>query len=256
MIGLDEPFIYPRAPQVEIDREELITTHLGNVDYIVERMICQVPSYMTRDDMASAAMSGLMDAANRFDPAKGAQFKTFAERRMRGAILDEARRMGWFSRSLRDKQNRVADAFCRLESKLGRLPEEEEVARELGLSLDEYQKLLGEVSSLGIVSLNETIGNDSDGRTLVETIEDTERPNPLQSLESKELTREIADHLKSLSEKEVLVISLYYYEELTQKEIAEVLDLSEGRVSQLHSQALIKLKSKLGRGKVKLGRAL
>ncbi len=256
MIGLDEPFIYPRAPQVEVDREGLIKAHLGNVDFIVDRMICQVPSYMTRDDMSSAAMSGLMDAANRFDPAKGVQFKTFAEQRMRGAILDEARRMGWFSRSLRDKQNRIAEAFSRLETQLGRLPEEEEVARELGLGLDEYQKLLGEVSSLGIVSLNDTIGHDSDGRTLVETIEDTERPNPLQSLESKELTREIAAHLKSLSEKEVLVISLYYYEELTQKEIAEVLELSEGRVSQLHSQALIKLKSKMGRGKIRLGRAL
>jgi RNA polymerase sigma factor for flagellar operon FliA len=230
-----------------LDREALIREHLPIVEFIVERMVCQVPSYMTRDDMASAAMVGLMDAAGRFDPAKGVQFKTFAEQRMRGAIIDEARKMGWFSRSLRDKQGRVAEAFTLLENRLGRAPEEEEVARELGLSLADYHQLLGEVNHLGLVSLQETLDHEGQGRSLQDTLEDKESQSPLEQLEAKELTREIAACLKGLSEKETQVIALYYYEELTQKEIAEVLGVTEGRVSQLHSQALVKLKSKLGR---------
>ncbi len=240
-------FIYPSPLQLPVDREALIRDHLSTVDFIVERMICQVPSYMTRDDMSSAAMVGLMDAAGRFDPYKGVQFKTFAEQRMRGAILDEARKMGWFSRSLREKQTRIANAFTQLENRLGRSPEEEEVAKELGLCLADYHRLLGEVNNLGLVSLQETLDHDGGGRTLQETIEDKDSQSPLQQLEARELTREVAGCLKSLTEKETQVVALYYYEELTQKEIAEVLGVTEGRVSQLHSQALIKLKSKLGR---------
>jgi len=242
-----ETFIYPQPPLVPVDREALIREHLPMVDFIVERMVCQVPSYMTRDDMASAAMVGLMDAAGRFDTGKGVLFKTFAEQRMRGAILDEARKMGWFSRGLRDKQGRVADALLTLEHRLGRSPEEEEVARELGLSLADYHQLLGEVNSVGLVSLQETLDEAGQGRTLQDTIEDKDAPSALDRLEAKELTREIAACLKTLSEKETQVVALYYYEELTQKEIAEVLGVTEGRVSQLHSQALAKLKGKLSR---------
>ncbi|MDX9710342.1 MAG: FliA/WhiG family RNA polymerase sigma factor [Trichloromonas sp.] len=242
-----ETFIYPQPPRVPVDREALIREHLPMVDFIVERMVCQVPSYMTRDDMASAAMVGLMDAAGRFDPGKGVLFKTFAEQRMRGAILDEARKMGWFSRSLRDKQGRVADAFTTLEHRLGRSPEEEEVARELGLGLADYHQLLGEVNHLGLVSLQETLDDAGQGRSLQDTLVDKDAESALDRLEAKELTREIAACLKTLSEKETQVIALYYYEELTQKEIAEVLGVTEGRVSQLHSQALAKLKGKLSR---------
>ena len=251
-----DTFIYPRPPQLPVDREALIRDHLPIVDFIVDRMVCQVPSYMTRDDMSSAAMVGLMDAAGRFDPAKGVQFKTFAEQRMRGAILDEARKMGWFSRSLRDKQSRIADVFLLLENRLGRSPEEEEVAKELGLSLEDYHQLLGEVNHLGLVSLQETLDPEGGGRSLQDTLEDKESQSPLERLESKELAREIAGCLKALSEKETQVIALYYYEELTQKEIAEVLGVSEGRVSQLHSQALVKLKSKLSRRDAGMGRGL
>ncbi|MDY0267643.1 FliA/WhiG family RNA polymerase sigma factor [Trichloromonas sp.] len=242
-----ETFIYPQPPLVPVDREALIREHLPMVDFIVERMVCQVPAYMTRDDMASAAMVGLMDAASRFDPGKGVLFKTFAEQRMRGAILDEARKMGWFSRGLRDKQGRVADALSTLEHRLGRSPEEEEVARELGLSLADYHQLLGEVNHLGLVSLQETLDDAGQGRSLQDTLVDRNAPSALDRLEAKELTREIAACLKTLSEKETQVIALYYYEELTQKEIAEVLGVTEGRVSQLHSQALAKLKGKLAR---------
>lgn len=241
------------APQ---DKDRLIKSHLHLVNFLSDRMVTQVPAYMTRDDIVSAAMLGLVDAASRFDPGKGILFKTFAEVRIRGAILDEVRRLDWFSRSLREKQGRLADAVETLEKRLGRSPEEEEIAREMGLGLEEYRQMLGEISHLGCISLNETIDEVENDHELVENLEDREGKNPAEIFEMKELTREMAGHIGRLSEKERLVISLYYYEELTQKEIAEVLRLSEGRVSQLHSQALVKLKVSLQReaGKTAEGR--
>jgi RNA polymerase sigma factor FliA len=213
---------------------------------VVGRMVTQVPSFMNRDDMRSAGMIGLLDAANKFDPSKNILFKTFAEHRIRGAILDEMRKLDWFSRSLRDKHNRIARTISDLELRLGRDPDESEIAQAMGLSLGQYQSMLTDVSHLGCVSLNETLDHSDEGQSFLDSLtEDNVGRQPGQRLEATELTRVIAEVLELLSEKERLVISLYYYEELTQKEIAEVLELSEGRVSQLHSQALIKLKSKV-----------
>ncbi len=228
------------------DRTTLITDHLFLVDIISGRMVTQVPAFMNRDDIKSAGMMGLIDAANKFQPEKKILFKTFAEYRIRGAILDEMRKLDWFSRSLREKQSKVNRCMTELERELGRYPEEHEMATKLGLDLEDYQKLLGQVSHLGCVSLNETLDQSETGRSFMDALIDTHKSaSPSQILEDHELTHIIADILQQLSEKERLVISLYYYEELTQKEIAEVLEVSEGRVSQLHSQALIKLKSKV-----------
>ncbi|THB72592.1 MAG: FliA/WhiG family RNA polymerase sigma factor [Desulfobulbaceae bacterium] len=237
--------IYNQMPQKE-DKSKLITDNLYLVDILVGRMVTQVPSFMNQDDMKSAGMLGLIDAANKYDASKNILFKTFAEYRIRGAILDEMRKLDWFSRSLRDKQTKIGKTIADLEAKLGRDPEEHEIASAMDLSLDQYQRLLGEVSHLGCVSLNETLDNSREGRTFLETLaEEREEAYPVDNLESAELTKVIAGILDELSEKERIVVSLYYYEELTQKEIAEVLDVSEGRVSQLHSQALIKLKTKM-----------
>jgi RNA polymerase sigma factor for flagellar operon FliA len=237
--------LYTQNPH-KIDKAQLIRDHLYLVDILVGRMVTQVPSFMSRDDMKSAGMLGLMDASNKFDPSKNILFKTFAEYRIRGAILDEMRKLDWFSRSLRDKQSRVEKTILGLELELGRDPEEHEVAKALDLSLGEYQQLLGEVSHLGCVSLNETLDQSHEGRTFLDSlVDDRSDSSPGARIEEQQLTAKIADILGRLAEKERLVISLYYYEELTQKEIAEVMELSEGRVSQLHSQALIKLKSKL-----------
>ncbi|TYP00190.1 RNA polymerase sigma-28 (SigD/FliA/WhiG) subunit [Geothermobacter ehrlichii] len=230
-----------------LDRDQLIRAHLPLVNFLVERMVTQVPTFVNKDEICSAAMLGLVDAANRYDPSKGVQFKTFAERRIRGAVLDEVRRMDWFSRSLREKHARLARTIERLERKLGRAPEEEEIAAELDMPLEEYQSLLGEVSYLGCISLNESLDDHGGGRTIIENLEDENGKSPLDELEAADLTREMAEHISKLSEKERLVVALYYHEELTQKEIAEVLGISEGRVSQIHSQALLKLKVKLSR---------
>jgi len=228
------------------DKSIIIKEHLYLVDILVGRMVTQVPSFMNRDDMKSAGMLGLLDAANKYDTSKNIKFKTFAEYRIRGAILDEMRKLDWFSRSLRDKQSRIGKTITGLELKLGRDPEENEVARAMDLSLEQYQSLLGEVCHLGCVSLNETLDQSHEGRSFLDCLVDDHKDTaPGARIESHQLSQKIAAILEELSEKERLVVALYYYEELTQKEIAEVLELSEGRVSQLHSQALIKLKTKL-----------
>ena len=239
---------YGYYPQANSERIELAKKHMSLVRLVVERMKSQVPGFVSRDDMMSAAMEGLMDAASRFDPERGIMFKTFAERRIRGAIYDEIRKMDWFSRSLRGKQSRISKAVERLEHRLGRAPEEDEVAEELELSLEGYRELLSQVGHLGCVSLNEVLDEQDETRNFMDLLKD-DSPSAQEQLESSTLTEQLARHLETLSEKERLVVTLYYYEELTQKEIAEVLDLTEGRISQLHSQALVKLKVKLARDK-------
>ncbi len=237
--------IYGPAPHTD-DKSKLIKENLYLVDILVGRMVTQVPSFMNQDDMKSAGMLGLIDAANKFDSSKNTQFKTFAEYRIRGAIYDEMRKLDWFSRSLRDKQNRIARTIHDLELDLGREPEEHEIAAALEISEEAYHKMLSEVSHLGCISLNETLDHSHEGRAFLDTlVEERSESYPADRLENRELTTMIAAVLEELSEKERIVVSLYYYEELTQKEIAEVLEVSEGRISQLHSQALIKLKTKM-----------
>lgn len=231
--------------QLPEDRTTLIKEHLYLVDILTGRMVTQVPSFMNRDDIRSAGMMGLIDAANKFKPEKKILFKTFAEYRIRGSILDEMRKLDWFSRSLREKQTRISRCMADLERQLGRCPDELEMANRMKITLDQYQKMLGQVSHLGCVSLNETLDHSDNGRSFQDALIDNHKSaSPVNILEDHELSKSIALILEELSEKERIVISLYYYEELTQKEIAEVLEVSEGRISQLHSQALMKLKTK------------
>lgn len=227
-------------------RAELFRMHVSLVDFVVDRMVFHVPVFLTREALKGAAMTGLMEAANRFDPNKGCKFKTFAEHRIRGAILDEVRKMDWFSRSLREKQNRLHKVIKKLEEKMDGPPGDEDIARALDMDLDGYYRLLSEVGHLGCVSLNSSLKH-SDEDSFLDLLEDTRNDNPQQSFEKRETVKVIAEQLKSLSHNERMVISLYYYEELTQKEIAEIMELTEGRISQLHSQALHKLKVKIDR---------
>ncbi|MDX2494457.1 MAG: FliA/WhiG family RNA polymerase sigma factor [Desulfuromusa sp.] len=236
------------GPPGPAEREKMIESHLSLVDFLVDRMMSQVPAFVSRDDIRSAALMGLMDASNRFDPRRGVLFKTFAERRIRGAVFDEVRRMDWFSRSLREKQSRLSKVTDSLGKKLGRAPEDPELAEELDMSLDNFRELQLQVSQLGTISLNESLDNDEDsGKTFIDNLEDSKQASVQERMEANELTGELAGYLEQLSEKERLVVALLYYEELSQKEISEVLELSEGRISQLHSQALGKLKIKMKR---------
>ena len=236
------------GPPGPAEREKMVETHLTLVDFLVERMMNQVPVFVSREDIRSAALMGLLDAANRFDPRRGVLFKTFAERRIRGAVFDEVRRMDWFSRSMREKQSRLGKATDALGKQLGRAPEAAELAKALDLELEDFHELQLQVSQLGYVSLHENLDdNNNVGKTFIDNLEDTSQVSVQEKIEASELTSELAGYLDQLAEKERLVIALLYYEELSQKEIAEVLELSEGRISQLHSQALGKLKGKMRR---------
>lgn len=234
------------GPPGPAEREKMIEAHLSLVDFLVDRMMTQVPAFVGRDDIRSAALMGLMDAASRFDPRRGVLFKTFAERRIRGAVFDEVRRMDWFSRTMREKQSRLTKVTDALGKRLGRAPEDAELAEELDLGLDSFHELKLQVSQLGTVSLHEKLDdNDESGKSFIDNLEDTRQASVQERMEAGELTKELAGYLEHLSEKERLVIALLYYEELSQKEISEVLELTEGRISQLHSQALGKLKGKM-----------
>ena len=235
------------GPPGAAEREKMIESHLSLVDFLVDRMMTQVPAFVSRDDIRSAALMGLMDASNRFDPRRGVLFKTFAERRIRGAVFDEVRRMDWFSRTLREKQSRLSKVTDALGKRLGRAPEDPELAEELDMSLDNFRELQLQVSQLGTISLNEKYDDDDSGKSFIDNLEDTKQASVQERMEANELTGELAGYLEQLSEKERLVVALLYYEELSQKEISEVLELSEGRISQLHSQALNKLKIKMKR---------
>ncbi|MCF8028359.1 MAG: FliA/WhiG family RNA polymerase sigma factor [Desulfobacteraceae bacterium] len=226
-------------------RDELIRSHLDFVDFVVCRMRPQIPVFVSKDELRSAAMHGLMEAAARFDPGRGVMFKTYAETRIRGAIRDELRKMDWFSRSMREKHNRVLREIKQLEQDLGRTPTEEEIAGAMDMELGQYHKMLNEIGHLGIVSLHEVLDGDAGGDTFMDQLEDPRTHSPEDSLGKKELVGMLAGAIDRLTEKERLVVTLFYYEEFTQKEIAGILELSEGRISQLHSQALVKLKATL-----------
>ncbi|WP_321367240.1 FliA/WhiG family RNA polymerase sigma factor [uncultured Desulfuromusa sp.] len=235
------------GPPGAAERERMVESHLSLVDFLVDRMMTQVPAFVSRDDIRSAALMGLLDASNRFDPRRGVLFKTFAERRIRGAVFDEVRRMDWFSRTLREKQSRLSKVTDTLGKQLGRAPEDPELAAEMDMSLDDFRELQLQVSQLGTISLHESVDDDDSGKTFIDNLEDTRQASVQERMEANELTGELAGYLEQLSEKERLVVALVYYEELSQKEISEVLELSEGRISQLHSQALAKLKIKMKR---------
>ncbi len=226
-------------------RDGLIKEHMGFVDFVVQRMRPRIPLFVSIEELRSAAMYGLMDAANRFDPGKGVLFKTYAETRIRGAIMDEVRKMDWFSRSMREKHNRMIKEIKKLEEHLEREPTDEEVAAAMNMEVEVYRKNLDEIGHLGVVSLNELLGPSSNGQTFLDQLSDNGRKNPDEALQRRELVRELAEQLEKLSQKERLVLTLFYYEEFTQKEIAGILGLSEGRISQLHSQALLKLKARM-----------
>ena len=232
--------------QIGPDRDQLIRAHQSLAAMVTDRMMTHVPAWMSRDDMLSAAMAGLMDAANRYDATQGVLFRTFAEKRIRGAVLDEVRRMDWCPRSLRAEQSRITRAVSDLEKELGRSPEETEVAARLDLGLEEYREALTRTSHLGCVSLEESIRGREGGATFLDSLKAPETHLPEHALERHDLTRELAGHLERLTEKERLVVAMIYYEELSQKEAAEVLGLTPGRISQLHSQALVKLRAALG----------
>jgi RNA polymerase sigma factor for flagellar operon FliA len=203
---------------------------------------------MTVDDLISSGLMGLLDALDKFEPGR-VKLKTYAEIRIRGAIFDELRAVDWVPRSTKKKAGRLKSAHLELEKQLGRPPEDEEVVKSLGITLDEYYKMLYETCSAVAVRLEDFRdgGSSGDGLNVLECIPDRNSKDPLSLLEESDIKEALAGLIEELPEKEKLILSLYYWEELTMREIGKTLDLTESRVCQLHGQALLRLKVKMGK---------
>ncbi|MBI2875375.1 MAG: FliA/WhiG family RNA polymerase sigma factor [Candidatus Tectomicrobia bacterium] len=230
-------------------REGFILKYAPLIKFIAHRIAVRLPSHIEVNDLINAGIIGLMDAVEKFDPAREIQFKTYAEFRIRGAILDELRSRDWVPRSVRRKSNLLADTYARLERELGRPAEDEEIARALRISLEEFRTILNQVNGVSLISLDELLAapDGENGRPLWETLSDLSEDDPSWKVNLHEVKCFLAKAIDELTPKERMVISLYYYEELTMKEIGEVLQVTESRVSQLHAKAILRLRGKIRR---------
>lgn len=228
-------------------REELIRSFLPLVKRVVHRLAGRLPAEVDIKEMLNSGIIGLVDALEKYDPRHETNFSTYAQFRIRGAILDSFRIQDWAPRSLRHKAHKLENAYMRLEQELGRPADDAEVAAELGVDEDALQKMLGEVSSVVMLSFEELGYGHGEDRFLAEENVASARPDPLNSLLESERVGIIARALDRLPEKERLVITLYFYEELNLKEIGEIINVTESRASQIRSRALLRLRSYLRR---------
>lgn len=225
-------------------REKLLTTYLPLVKNVAGRMAMGFPRSVELSDLVSTGVIGLIEAMSHFDPKRGVKFETYAVPRIRGAILDELRALDWVPRSTRAKSREIERAVSKLENQLGRTPSERELAKSLRMSPDDLFLAIGDVSGTTLLSLDELLYREEDNRQVprVETLEDTNGTTVLGEIERQELKAFLVHAVTKLTEQEKLVIALYYYEELTLKEIGEVMHISESRVSQIHTKAVGKLR--------------
>jgi RNA polymerase sigma factor for flagellar operon FliA len=229
------------------ERDQLIIRYAPWVKFIALRMAAKLPSHIQAEDLISAGIIGLIDALDKFNPAREVQFKTYAQIRIQGAMKDELRALDWASRSMRQKVKQLENAYVTLEQELGRPPTSEEVANLLGVTIDEFEKLLDDVKGTSLVSLEE-LGQgpvSEDKSSLLEALLTRQDQDPLEVLNLQDLKKALTLAIAELPEKERLVLSLYYFEELTMKEVGKVLNLTESRISQLHTQSVLRLRAKL-----------
>jgi RNA polymerase sigma factor FliA len=229
-------------------RDRLILTYAPLVKYVAGRLGSGLPAHVDEGDLVSYGLLGLIGAIERFDPDRDIKFETYAIARIKGSIIDELRAMDWVPRSVRARARDIERAIAELEAKLGRAPSDEEISAKLGLTQNELDSSLTEISRSSIAALDElwTVqGGTGDQVALIDTIEDTHGQAPTTALDRSEMKEMIADSISRLPEREKLVITLYYYEELTLREIGEVLGVTESRVSQLHTKAILRLKARL-----------
>jgi RNA polymerase sigma factor for flagellar operon FliA len=240
----------PARPYAEMDaeaREALLLEHLPVVRYIARRIHERLPQHVEMDDLVSAGMVGLLDAFNKFDAGKNVQFRSYAQFRIRGAILDSLRTLDWSPRDLRRKGRAIEEAMHTLTARMGRTPAENEIASEMGISLVEYQQLLGDLKGLEIGSLHVEHTEDS-GEEELAYVPNSPEEDPLYRCLKSEMREKLTAAITELPEKERLVLTLYYYEEMTMKEIGLTLGVVESRISQVHSSAVLRLRSMLAQG--------
>lgn len=229
------------------EKERIVKDLLPYIKYTAYRLSWRLPPQLTVDDLVSAGVVGLLDALSRYKN-NGTPLRPFVEFRIKGAMLDEIRAQDNASRSMRKKIKAIKETHNELERELGRLPEDEEIAENLHLSLNEYYSILQRANSRITLHFGDFTdsGQSDDNLDITECIPDRNAPTPLEVYESKNLKERMAELIQGLPEKERLVLSLYYWEELTMKEIGKVLEITEGRVCQIHNQALMRLRAKMG----------
>ena len=230
-------------------RDRLILTYAPLVKYVAGRLGSGLPAHVDENDLVSYGLLGLIGAIERFDPNRDIKFETYAIARIKGSIIDELRAMDWVPRSVRSRARDIERAIGELERKLHRAPTDEEIAEKLGVSTDDLNDSLTEIGRSSIAALDElwtiSSGGGGDQVALIDTLEDTQGPEPQSELAQTELKEALGEAIARLPEREKLVVTLYYYEELTLREIGEVLGVTESRVSQLHTKAILRLKSRL-----------
>lgn len=238
----------------QVLRDYFVLKYAPLVKYVAGKVSMGMPQNIEFDDLVSYGIFGLIDAISKYDPDRGIKFKTYAMTRIRGAIFDELRSIDWIPRSIRQKAKQIENTIAELENKLGRTVEDEEISKELGISIDEFHSILNKVSGTSMLSLNDVwyLGDDSDELSILETLEAPDNMNPDVLIEKEEIKEYIVEAIKKLPDKEKKVIVLYYYEDLTLKEIGQVLDVTESRISQLHTKAIMRLRGRLGRIKSNL----
>ena len=224
-------------------REQLILEYANVVNLVAGRLSVYLGYTVEYDDLVGYGIFGLIDAIDKYDMSKNVKFETYASLRIRGSILDQIRKMDWIPRTLRQKQKRMDAAAAKLEGELGRTATPQEVADELGISIEEYEKWTTGAEFTNLISLDDYLEQGSEGR--METF-GARFQQPENAVQKQELKEMLVEALKTLTEKEQKVITFYYYEELTLKEISQILSVSESRISQLHTKALQKIKAQLG----------
>lgn len=227
-------------------KDKIIVEYAPLVRFIAQKIAARLPANIELDDLISCGVIGLMDAIEKFDPSRDNKFKTYAEFRIRGSILDELRSQDWVPRSVREKTKQLERAYAKLERDFGRPATDDEMCAELECNLEEFHEMLNKSKSVSLLNIDDsTTFSRGDKKLMMGLLEHRRSSNPYSAVNYKRAQSIIRDGIKSLPEKQRLVLSLYYFEDLNLKEIGQVLDVTESRVSQLHTQAILKLKAKL-----------
>ena len=228
-----------------LDREHMLRQYVPLVRRLAHHMIAKLPPNIELDDLIQVGMIGLSEALTRYEVAQGVQFETFATQRIRGAMIDELREGDWMSRGSRKSQKEIERAVQRLEQKLGRGPLESEIANELEMTLPDYQELLGKVRGTQLVYLEDMNGGAEDGAGFLDRHVADETADPVSLLRDHRLRSSLVEAIKTLPDREQYIMSMYYENDMNLKEIAAVLDITESRVCQLHSQSIARLRAKM-----------
>jgi len=226
-------------------REQIIREFAHVIRAIAHRLAFRLPAYLDAEDLISVGVIGLMDAMEKYDPAREAKFKTYAEFRIRGAMLDEIRSMDWIPRSVHERITQLQKVQTELLNRLGRPPSDEEVAAALGMTVDELDEFLSRSRGAVLISLDDLGIHEPDGNKILKMLADHQHPDPLSTIVNERERANLAKAIHALPEKERLVLTLYYYEELTMKEIGKILNVTESRVCQIHTKACLHLRTAL-----------